>query len=363
MMETNELNRKKILVVDDEEMSRELLRQMFQDEYDVIAVEDGKQAILEIGKHMKDLVVILLDLVMPVLNGYQVLQVLNAEKITDRIPVVLITAESGPETELSVYALGAASMVSKPFDTEIVRRSVHNIIALRNSAAEMEEIIESQQKLLNIQKQQIEAYNDNLLEAISNIVEFRNLESGTHTKRVKGYTRIIAQTYMQLYPEAGLTKHKIDTIAHASVTHDIGKISIPDSILLKPGRLTDEEREVMMTHTTKGCEILKLLQEDLHDSELLAVSYEICRHHHERDDGKGYPDGLKGDEIPLSAQLVSVADVYDALVSERCYKKPFDKETAYNMIMEGKCGVFSPKLLKCLEHSRTAIELFADKQL
>ena len=363
MMETNELNRKKILVVDDEELNRELLRQMFEDEYDVIAVEDGRQAILEIGKHMKDLVVILLDLIMPVLNGYQVLQVLNAERITDRIPVVLITAESGSETELSVYALGAASMVSKPFDPEIVRRSVHNIIALRNSAAEMEEIIESQQKLLNIQKQQIEAYNDNLLEAISNIVEFRNLESGTHTKRVKGYTRIIAQTYMQLYPEAGLTKHKIDTIAHASVTHDIGKISIPDSILLKPGRLTDEEREVMMTHTTKGCEILKLLQEDLHDSELLTVSYEICRHHHERDDGKGYPDGLKGDEIPLSAQLVSLADVYDALVSERCYKKPFDKETAYNMIMEGTCGVFSPKLLKCLEQSRNAIELFADKQL
>lgn len=362
-MESNELNRKKILVVDDEEMSREILRNMFQDEFDVITVEDGRQAILEIGKHMKDLVVILLDLYMPVLNGFQVLQVLNAERITERIPVVLITAQSDKETELSVYALGAASMISKPYDTEVVRRNVHNIIGLRNSAAEMEEIIESQQKLLNIQRQQIEAYNDNLLEAISNIVEFRNLESGTHTKRVKGYTRIIAQTYMQLYPEAGLTKHRIDTIAHASVTHDIGKISIPDSILLKPGRLTDEEREVMMTHTTKGCEILKLLQEDLHDSELLAVSYEICRHHHEREDGKGYPDGLKGDEIPLSAQLVSLADVYDALVSERCYKKPFDKETAYNMIMEGQCGVFSPKLLKCLEQSRTAIELFADKQL
>ena len=357
------MNRKKILVVDDEEMNRELLRQIFEDEYDVIAVADGRQAILEIGKHMKDLVAILLDLVMPVLNGYQVLQVMNAEKITDRIPVVLITAQSDTQTELSVYALGAASVISKPFVAEVVRRNVNNIISLRHSAAELEEIIQDQKRLLNIQQHQLEAYNDNLLEAISNIVEFRNLESGTHTKRVKGYTRIIAQTYMQLYPEAGLTKQKIDTIAHASVTHDIGKISIPDSILLKPGRLTDEERTVMMTHTTKGCEILKLLPEDLQDGELLEASYEICRHHHERDDGNGYPDGLKGDEIPLSALLVSIADVYDALVSERCYKKPFDKETAYNMIMEGKCGVFSPKLLKCLEHSRSAIELFADKQL
>ncbi|MCM1091562.1 MAG: response regulator [Butyrivibrio sp.] len=363
-METNEANRKKILVVDDEEMSREILRNIFEDQYDIITAENGSQAIKEIGKNMKDLAVILLDLVMPVLNGYQVLQVLNAEKITDRIPVILITGEKDDkQLELTVYALGAASMISKPYDAEIVKRNVNNIISLRQGAAEMEEIIQDQQRLLNIQQRQIEAYNDNLLEAISNIVEFRNLESGTHTRRVKGYTRIIAQTYMQLYPEAGLTKHKIDTIAHASVTHDIGKISIPDSILLKPGRLTDEEREVMMTHTTKGCEILKLLPEELQGGELLAISYEICRHHHERDDGKGYPDGLKGDEIPLSAQLVSLADVYDALVSERCYKKPFDKETAYNMIMEGQCGVFSPKLLKCLETSRNAIELFADKQL
>ncbi len=355
--------RKKILVVDDEELSRELLRQIFEDEYDVITVGDGSQAIFEIGKNMKDLVVILLDLMMPVLNGFQVLQVLNAEKITDRIPVVMITGQTDTQTELSVYALGAASVISKPYVAEVVKRNVNNIISLRQSAAEMEEIIQNQSKLLSTQQQQLETYNDNLLEAISNIVEFRDLESGTHIKRVKGLTRIIAQTYMQLYPESGLTKHKINTIARASVTHDIGKISIPDNILLKPGKLTDEERVIMMSHTTKGCEILKLLPQDLQNSELLEASYEICRHHHERDDGRGYPDGLKGDEIPLSAQLVSIADVYDALVSERCYKKPFDKDTAYNMIMEGKCGVFSPKLLKCLETSRNAVEMFADKHL
>lgn len=350
---------KKILVVDDDELSRELLRQMFEGEYEVIAVPDGRQAIAEIAKNAKDIVVILLDLIMPVLNGYQVLQVLNAEKVTDHIPVILVSSQADTETELWAYALGAASVISKPYVAEVVKRNVNNIISLRQGASELEEIIQKQNEQLNMQQRQLDTYNDYLLEAISNIVEFRDLESGTHVKRVKGLTRIIAQTYMKLYPEAGLTKHKINVIARASVTHDLGKIAIPDSILLKPGRLTDEEREIMMSHTTKGCEILNLLT-DVQDKELLSTSYEICRHHHERADGKGYPDGLKDEEIPLSAQLVSIADVYDALVSERCYKKPFDKDTAYNMIMEGKCGVFSPKLLKCLEYSRNAIEVFAD---
>lgn len=351
--------KKKILVVDDDELSRALLTQMFESEYDVIAVEDGRKAIAAIGEHLRELVVILLDLVMPVLNGHQVLQVLNAEKITDRIPVILVTSQTDTQTELSAYALGAASVIFKPYVAEVVRRNVTNIIGLRQSAAVLEEIIETQNVQLDRQQRQLDTYNDNLLEAISNIVEFRDLESGQHIKRVKGLTRIIGQTYMQMYPTAGLTKHRINVIARASVTHDLGKISIPDGILLKPGRLTDEERKIMQTHTTKGCEILNLLT-DVQDKELLAASYEICRHHHERDDGSGYPDGLSGDEIPLSAQIVSIADVYDALVSERCYKSPFDKDTAYRMIMEGECGAFSPKLLKCMEYSRNAIEVFAE---
>ncbi len=353
--------RKKLLIVDDDELSRELLSQIFEYEYDIIAVGDGRQAIEEIGKHLKEIVVILLDLIMPVLNGYEVLQVLNAEKITDRIPVILVTSQSDTQTELSAYALGAASVISKPYVAEVVKRSVNNIISLRKSTADLEEIIDSQNQQISIQQKQLETYNDNLLEAISNIVEFRNLETGTHIRSVKGFTRIIAQTYMEQYPESGLTRKKIDIISRASVTHDLGKIAIPDNILLKPGRLTDEEREIMMTHTVKGCEILKLLP-DMQNSELLDASYEICRHHHERADGRGYPDGLKGDDIPLSAQMVSIADVYDALVSERCYKKPYDKETAYKMIMEGKCGVFGPKLLKCLECSRNAMELLADSE-
>lgn len=348
-----------ILIVDDEELSRELLRQMFEDEYMIYMANDGSEAIDLIGKHEDELAAILLDLVMPVLNGYQVLQVLNAKKITDRVPVALITAQADSQVEIACYSLGASCVISKPYVSQVVRQHVNNIIAIHQKAQEMETEIEEQKEQIHVQQQKLATFHDTLLEAVSNIVEFRDLETGQHIKRVKGFTRIIAQAYMQQYPESGLTRQKIDTIVRASALHDIGKIAVPDSILLKPGRLTDEEREIMCGHTTKGCEILQLL-EDVQDDEQYIEAYNICRHHHERHDGKGYPDGLAGDDIPLSARLVSLVDVYDALVSVRCYKKPFDKETAYNMIMEGKCGVFAPELLECFKQCRQALEAFSD---
>ena len=348
-----------ILIVDDEELSRELLKQMFEDEYSIYMAENGREAIDLIGKHADELAAILLDLVMPVLNGYQVLQVLNAKKITDRVPVALITAQADSQVEIACYSLGASCVISKPYVAQAVRQHVHNIISIHQKALDMETEIEEQKEQIQVQQQRLAAFNDTLVEAVSNIVEFRDVETGQHIKRVKGFTRIVAQAYMQLYPESGLTRQKIDTIVRASALHDIGKIAIPDSILLKPGRLTDEEREIMNSHTTKGCEILQLL-ENVQDSDQYIEAYNICRHHHERDDGKGYPDGLAGEEIPLSARLVSLVDVYDALVSERIYKKPFDKETAYNMIMEGKCGKFAPKLLECFKNCRQAVEAFSD---
>lgn len=342
-------------------MSRELLKQMLEKEFNILMAENGEQAISVLEKHMDDIAIILLDLVMPVLNGYQVLQVLNAKKIVDTIPVVLITAQKSTDVELSCYALGASAVISKPYEAKAVRLQIFNIIELHKKADTLENTVEQYKKELYLQQKKLEEFNANLLDVISNIVEFRDVESGTHIKRVKGLTQIMAQAYMQLYPEAKLTRKKIDVIVTASAVHDIGKIAIPDNILLKPGRLTDEERAIMQTHTVKGCDILHLL-DNVQDQELLTTSCEICRHHHERYDGNGYPDGLKGEAIPLSAQIVSIVDVYDALVSERVYKKSFDKQTAYDMIKGGKCGVFSPKLLKCLDYSRNAIEVFSDNQ-
>ncbi|MDE6714502.1 MAG: response regulator [Lachnospiraceae bacterium] len=351
--------RRYMLIVDDDEGSRELLTEIFKKDYDIIQASNGREAIIEIGIHMNDIAVILLDLLMPVMNGYQVLQILNSRKVLEHIPVVMITSQNDEQTEFSCYSMGASAVISKPFVTQTVIQRINNLVETYRSADALAHKVESQRAKLHEQERKMELFNEKLIDVVSNIVEFRDLESGEHVKRVKGLTRIMAEAYMELFPDSGLTQEKINVIVRASALHDIGKIAIPDGILLKPGKLSSEEFEIMKSHTTKGCKILKLL-DIVQDNEQLQASYDICLYHHERYDGKGYPEGLKGDDIPLSAQLVSVVDVYDALVSERVYKKALDKDTAYHMIMDGKCGNFAPKLLKCMEYARTRIEGFAD---
>lgn len=353
------MSQKSLLIIENDEMSRELLRQMFENEYNVITAQDGKEGISMIAIHRQDLVAVILDLVLPGMAGYQVLQLLHSKKIVDSIPVIIITAQKNPQLELSCYSMGAADIILKPFVAQAVRIQVSRTIEMSQKAAMLEGEVQTAKAELNVQQRRLDEYYDRLLETISNLVEFRSLESSEHVRRVKGLTGIFANTYMRLFPEKGLTPEKISLIVRASAVHDIGKITIADHILLKPGRLTEDERSVMKSHTTKGCEVLNFLK-DVQDVEQHTIAYDICRHHHERHDGGGYPDGLKGDEIPLSAQLVSIADVYDALVSERPYKKPYDKSTAYHMIMNGECGVFAPELLQCLEAARDEIEDFSD---
>lgn len=351
--------RKKILIVDDEAINRELLRQMFENEYDIVMAQDGTEAIQLITRYQTELAVVLLDLMMPKVNGYQVLQVLNSSSLINKIPVVLVTANTDIKIALSCYALGVADVVNKPFVAQIVRRRVINIIEMYEDRDTLKGLLEQSNTKLSEQSNRLKKFYENLLEAVSNLVEFRNMESGMHIKRVKGITRIMAFAYQHLYPDEGITEQQMEIIVRASVLHDIGKLSIPDAILLKPGKLNADEWEVMKSHTTKGCEILTTL-ENVQTSEQYQTAYDIIRHHHERYDGRGYPDGLKGDEIPLAAQIVSVVDVYDALVSERVYKKAYSKEKAYEMIMEGECGAFSEKMLNCLKYARKVIELFSD---
>ena len=348
-----------ILIVDDEEMNRELLKQMFEDKYKILMAADGKEALMQLGKHINEVVVILLDIVMPVVNGYQVLQILQSKKIISRIPVVLITAQDDSQTEIQCYQLGATAVINKPFSAKVVRKRVDYIISMHNNLDNLQQKVKSQEDILTEQAKRLEEFNERLIDVMSNVVEFRDAESGEHIKRVKELTRIMANTYKELYPNEGVTDEMVNTIAKASALHDIGKIAISDTILLKPGKLTDAEREIMKSHTTKGCEILNLLV-GFQDEEQFKAAYDICRYHHERYDGKGYPDGLAGDEIPLSAQIVSVVDVYDALVSDRVYKKAYDKETAYNMIKNGECGQFSPKMMACLDVAKKQMEDLAD---
>lgn len=355
----------KILVVDDALMNRDILKEILKDTYDILEAEDGKAALEILDAENNEISAILLDLIMPVMDGFEVLEELNARKMIEKIPVLIISGENSTQNEQRCFELGIADFIGKPFNARLVRKRVQNAAehyAYRNELeAKVEEqtnVLRKAYRTLKSQAEQLKRRNQDIIEILGTVVEYRNLESGEHVKRVGEYTRILAETFMVEYPEYGLTQDKIDIIVSASALHDIGKITIPDSILLKPGRLTKDEFEYMKSHTTRGCELLESMKNVL-DPKYEKVSSEICRHHHERFDGKGYPDGLEGDAIPLSAQLVSVADVYDALVNERCYKDAFSPEEAFRMIVNGECGVFSPRLMEVFRRVRAQFEKIA----
>ena len=355
----------KILVVDDALMNRDILKEILKDTYDILEAEDGKSALEILDAENNEISAILLDLVMPVMDGFEVLEEMNARKMIEKIPVLIISGENSTQNEQRCFDLGIADFIGKPFNARLVRKRVQNAAEHYANRNELEAKVEEQTNVLRkayitlkSQAEQLKRRNQDIIEILGTVVEYRNLESGEHVKRVGEYTRILAETFMVEYPEYGLTQDKIDVIVSASALHDIGKITIPDSILLKPGRLTKDEFEYMKSHTTRGCELLESMKNVL-DPKYEKVSSEICRHHHERFDGKGYPDGLKGDAIPLSAQLVSVADVYDALVNERCYKDAFSPEEAFRMIVNGECGVFSPRLMEVFRKVRAQFEKIA----
>lgn len=348
------MNKSTILIVDDVDINREILCEVFRG-YDTIQAANGKEAIDIIEANPDGISVVLLDVVMPVMDGVAVLEEMKKRKWLDSIPVLLITGEATTQVERKAYRLGVSDIIKKPFDAFIAKQRTKNVIELYYNKRHLEEMVDLQTKVLRKQAEELLSVNDRIVDVMSNVVEFRNLESGDHVKRVKTFTNILAKYVAQEYPEYNLDKNAINMITSAAALHDVGKIVIPDAILLKPGRLTQEEFEVMKTHTTRGCEVIDMLA-DIQQGEYGKVSYEICRHHHERYDGRGYPDGLKGEEIPISAQIVSVADVYDALVNERCYKAAFSTEEAYRMISGGECGTFSPKLMHCFELAREEFE-------
>ncbi len=332
--------KKTILIVDDVENNRELLAALFEDRYNAIQAADGEEAINMIRERDGDLCAILLDLLMPKKNGLEVLKAINKMGYTN-IPVFLITAEEDREMLMEGYNLGAVDVIRKPFFSNFLRCRVNNIVELYSHRNELESIVEEQ-------VEHIRQMNQSLVETLAELIEFRDCESGEHVKRICGLTDLFMTQISNMYPEYHLPKAEIDKIVTAAMLHDVGKIAISDTILNKPGRLTKEEFEIMKTHTTKGCEILQKIPSVMEEG-IYKYSYDICRHHHERWDGRGYPDGLAGDDISIWAQVVALADVYDALTSPRVYKAAFSHETAVNMIYNNECGVFNPKLLKAFE--------------
>lgn len=360
--------RNKILIVDDSFINRELLTEMLEDEYEVITCENGLQALELMEENYNELAIILLDLVMPVLDGVGFLKALQNKPIMKDIPILVISGETNVETEIKCFDYGVFDFIKKPFDNRLVKKRIKNAVDLymyknnlEERVAEQTSVISEQYNLLKHQADQLAKSNVSIIEILGTIVEYRNLESGEHIQRVKSYTRILGEQLMEDYPEYNLTSKQLNVIVSASALHDVGKIAIPDSILLKPGRLTKEEFEYMKEHTTKGCEIINNIR-GVWSEEYAKASYEICRHHHERYDGREYPDGLLGENIPISAQLVAVADVYDALVNERVYKSAFSADKAFNMIINGECGTFSPKLMDCFTKCRDRFESLAGEQ-
>lgn len=359
--------RTKALVVDDVEINRQLLCEIMKDGFTVLEAEDGRAALSILEREQEDIAVVLLDIVMPEVDGFEVLRSMKEHGYLKKIPVLFITGDTSEETERRGFEMGVSDLIRKPFSSILVNKRVKNVVemfanknSLEDKVDEQTQILRRQFKMLSHQAEKLKMRNSEIIGVLGTVVEYRNLESGEHIKRVKGFTEILAKHMMKEYPEYGLTEEEVEVISSASALHDIGKIAIPDSILLKPARLTKEEFEYMKSHTTKGYDILRNM-EGIWDEEYRKASYEICRHHHERYDGNGYPDRLKGEEIPVSAQIVSIADVYDALVSERVYKGAYTKAEAYHMILNGECGVFSPKLIECFRNAREEFEELADR--
>ena len=327
-----------ILIVDDQEINRVLLAELFKDEYNIIEAENGQEA-LDIINEDNSIIAVMLDLIMPVMDGMSVLSELNRTGKIYNIPVFIITAADNMQMLTGAYNLGAVDIISKPFRMCFIKARIGNIIELYRHRNELVDMVnESVEKMSKI--------NDKMVETLATLIEFRDCESGEHVKRIKNITLKLMTKVSDMFPEYHLEKTTISKIGTASILHDVGKVAIPDSILKKPGRLTPEEFEIMKIHTVKGCDILAQMPEDIMDHEVYRYSYDICRHHHERWDGRGYPDGLKGDEVSIWAQVVAVADVFDALTSPRVYKAAFDIDTAIQMINEGQCGQFNPKVLE-----------------
>lgn len=338
----------KILIVDDSPINRDILSNILGEEYEIIEAEDGAEAIAILEKLRLEIALVFLDIYMPKIDGFGVLEVMKEKSWSDDIPVIIISSDDSGEHIEKAYEMGVTDFIGRQFDAAIVKRRATNTIMLY-----------SKQKLLSDmvadQIYEKEKNSNMLINILSHIVEFRNGESGLHILHVKTFTEILLKTLVSMTDKYKLSSEQISIISVASALHDIGKISIPDAILNKPGRFTDEEFNIMKTHSKAGAEILDQLTL-YKDEPLIKVAYEICRWHHERFDGRGYPDGLTGDEIPISAQVVAIADVYDALTSERCYKKAFSHEKAVDMILNGECGEFNPILKECLKTAADTIK-------
>ncbi len=341
-------SKNKILVVDDSQLNRFVISEIFRYDYTIIEAENGKEALDIIKKYNQDMVAVFLDVLMPVMNGIEVMEEMNKLGFVKTIPVFFITADDSKDMMKKGYDLGVVDIIRKPITPYFVKRRINNIIELYSARERLMEVVKIQEKEIVNKCEEIANLNYSIIETLSTAIEFRDCESGEHVHRIHDITAFILNKINGKIKNANFSEETIEEIATASIMHDVGKIAIPDAILNKPGKLTKEEYDLMKQHTIKGCKLLERIPQYRTHS-LYMYAYDICRHHHERWDGKGYPDGLRGNQISIWAQVVSLADVYDALTAERVYKKAFDHEKAIDMIIKGECGVFNPEIIELMK--------------
>lgn len=344
-----------LLIVDDEEINRAILGNLFDQEYPILEATDGQEALDILHRHNNHVSAVLLDIIMPRMNGLEMLRLLHQKGLTNQFPVFLITSETADETMQSAYEMGVMDIIIKPITPYVVHRRVNSIVELYRARRQLGATVAQQRDQLLLQTQQLASLSMGMVESLATAIEFRSDESGQHVRRIRDITcHLLRHTALG----EGFSENEIRLIGVGAITHDVGKISIPDAILHKRGRLSPEEFEIIKSHTVKGAELLAQIPQ-MRQHEAYRYAYDIALHHHERWDGRGYPDGLVGDAVPIWTQIVALADVYDALVSKRCYKDPYSAQKAVEMILDGSCGTFNPALLDAfLQEESTLRKLY-----
>ncbi len=358
--------RDKILIVDDMKFNRQILADILKKDYTIIEAADGQEAFEIIEEKIQEIAAVLLDIVMPKMDGVTLLKLLREKDYLDKFPVLMVTSEQDLNLVAECFDYGISDFIRKPVNTDFVKQRVDKLVDLYLQKNEYKEKMErqnktlmSQYRMLQQQATQLKQNNEKIIDVLGTVVEYRNLEERTHIKRVKEFTQILGKYMLSDYPEYELTQEKVNVIAAASVLHDVGKVMISDTVLLKPGKLTKDEYEYVKSHSLRGYDIICSIA-DVWEEEYVKYSREITRSHHEKYDGSGYPDGLKGEEIPISAQIVSMADCFESLLSESVYKGAIPFEEAFTMILQGECGVFSYKLFECFRKAKEELKQCAE---
>ena len=356
-----------VLIVDDQSANRDSLAELLRDSYKVKEAVNGIEALEVIAKARESIAAMLLDLVMPKMNGQEVLAKMSEAKLMDEFPIIVCAGENNMDVVEKCFAYGISDFIKKPFENELVLQRVKRLDSMYQSRRESNDklrkfakVLQNQNKILEQQARQQRSDNISLMDSLGTIVEYRNTENHEHIRRVKAFTRILATHMMKEFPEYKLTEEHITQIAAASALHDIGKIMIPDNILFKPGKYTSEEFDYMKSHTIRGYDIIAQIADNW-DKELMDYCKQIARSHHEKFDGRGYPENLKGEKIPIAAQVVSVTDCFEALISESLYKKAYTFDVAFQMILNGDCGAFNPKLMEAFRNSREEFKVIASE--